>query len=71
MIIDLDSGIKLHCPKCGGINLKVNHNRLICWDCDPPRGIMESHKGQDCPYEPITCQESDGCRECMIGKSNH
>ena len=23
-------------------------------------------KGQDCPYRPITCQESAGCRECQI-----
>jgi hypothetical protein len=33
--------------------------------------VPVSRKGQDCPYEPLTCQEEAGCRECMIWKNNH
>ena len=26
----------------------------------------DNMKGQNCPYRPITCQESASCRECQI-----
>ena len=30
---------------------------------------MENHKGETCPYKPITCQENY-CSDCWIFESN-